>query len=218
MTSPGSSIKHFLTRYSAFLWALMKPLGIWGVFVVATLDGAAIGLPMDAVVGGYVYANPARIFLYALMGASGSAFGSILIYAIGYKGGEELLRKRIQPQKFEKFHRMFDKHPFRSLMIPAMLPPPTPFKLVQLTAAASEMSLAHFLLAVFIGRFLRFTILGLLVLKFGPDVVRLIASVVQKHLTVLLVIVAAGGLAWFLHWRANRSNDTSGAETSPGRV
>ncbi len=195
----------------------MKPLGIWGVFVVATLDGAAIGLPMDAVVGGYVYGNPARLLLYALMGASGSAFGSILIYAIGYKGGEELLRKRIKPEKFEKFHGMFDKHPFWSLMFPAMLPPPTPFKLIQLTAAASEMSLAHYLLAIFLGRLLRFLILGLLVLKFGPNFVRFAGGVAKQHLTVVLVILGAASLAWLLRRRANRSRNSAPTDVGAQR-
>jgi membrane protein YqaA with SNARE-associated domain len=212
------TIKHILTRYTVFLWALMKPLGVWGVFVVATLDGAAIGLPMDAVVGGYVYAKPSLFLLYALMGASGSALGSILIYAIGYKGGEELLRKRIKKEKFEKFHRMFDKHPFWSLMFPAMLPPPTPFKLIQLTAAASEMSLTHYLLAIFLGRFLRFSILGVLVLKFGPDFVRLAGGLFRQHLTVALLILAAAGVAWLMHWRASRSKITTPGEPSPERT
>ena len=48
------TIQHILARYTAFLWAILQPLGAWGVFAVAALDGAAVGLPMDVVVGGYV--------------------------------------------------------------------------------------------------------------------------------------------------------------------
>jgi len=90
-----NTIKHILTRYTAFLWALLKPLGPWGVFVVAALDGAALGLPMDVVVAGYVAQNHSRFLLYVLMAASGSAIGSLVVYAVGYAGGEELLRKRV---------------------------------------------------------------------------------------------------------------------------
>ena len=90
------TIKHILSRYTAFLWTLLKPLGAWGVLVVPALDGAFIGLPVDAVVAGYVYQNPARFLLYALMASVGSTLGSIVIYVIGYKGGEELLRKRVK--------------------------------------------------------------------------------------------------------------------------
>ena len=115
-----NTIKHILTRYTAFLWALLKPLGPWGVFVVAALDGAALGLPMDVVVAGYVAQNHSRFLLYVLMAASGSAIGSLVIYAIGYAGGEELLRKRVSAERFEKLHAAFEKHPFWSLMFPAM--------------------------------------------------------------------------------------------------
>ncbi len=82
------TIQHILARYTAFLWAILQPLGAWGVFAVAALDGAAVGLPMDVVVGGYVAQNHARLLLYVLMAATGSALGSLVIYAIGYKGGD----------------------------------------------------------------------------------------------------------------------------------
>ncbi len=54
-------------------------------------------------------------------------------------------------------------------MFPAMLPPPTPFKLFALGAAVAEMSISHFLLAIFLGRTLRFLVLGILVVEFGPS-------------------------------------------------
>src|SRR5437879_8632059 len=100
---------------------------------------------MDPVVATYVYQNRGRFLLYVFLASAGSALGSIVIYLIGYKGGEELLRKRISPERFEKFHKAFDEHPFWSLMFPAMLPPPTPFKLFVLAAAVSEMQFGHFL-------------------------------------------------------------------------
>ena len=93
-----NTIKHIFLRYTAFLWALLKPLGAWGVFVIAALDGAALGLPMDPVVATYVYQDRSRFLLYVLMASTGSALGSIVIYGIGYVGGEELLRKRISPR------------------------------------------------------------------------------------------------------------------------
>lgn len=185
-------ITHILSRYTAFLWALLKPLGIWGILVVAAIDGAAIGLPVDAVVGGYVYQNHARFLLYVLMAAIGSAIGSIVVYAIGYAGGEELLRKRIPPARFEKIHGTFDKHPFWSLMLPAMMPPPTPFKLFALAAAASEMGFAKFELAIFCGRLVRFSVLGLLIIRLGPEFVHVLADLFRVHLYALWIVLAAG--------------------------
>ena len=198
------TIKHILSRYTAFLWALLKPLGVWGVFLIAGLDAAALGLPMDAVVAGYVYQNPARFLLYVLMASAGSALGSIVIYAIGYEGGEALLRKRISPERFEKIHRAFDQHPFWSLMFPAMLPPPTPFKLFVLAAAVSEMRFSHFLLAIFSGRFVRFLILALLTLKFGPKIVEVTGSMVTHHLGWVAGVLAIGVAIWLIVWKRKR--------------
>ena len=199
-----STIKHILARYTAFLWHILQPLGIWGVFAVAALDGAAFGLPMDVVVGGYVAQNHARWLLYVLMAATGSALGSLVVYGIGYAGGEELLRKRLSAARFEKMHNAFDKHPFWSLMFPAMLPPPTPFKVFALAAAVAEMSIGHFLLAIFLGRTVRFLILGILVLKFGPGVVHTLRIFFTEHFYWVLIAVAFALIAWLIIRRANR--------------
>jgi membrane protein YqaA with SNARE-associated domain len=182
----------------AFLWAILKPLGIWGVFVVSAIDGAFIGLPMDVVVAGYVYQNRARLLLYVLMASAGSALGSIVIYLIGYEGGEELLRKRISAERFEKFHRAFEQHPFWSLMFPAMLPPPTPFKLFVLAAAVSEMNFGHFLMAIFAGRCLRFLVLSFVTVKFGPEFAAVSGRLFREHFDWVLAAAAIALVLWFL--------------------
>ncbi|HUK25834.1 MAG TPA: VTT domain-containing protein [Terriglobales bacterium] len=192
------TLKHILSRYTAFLWALLKPLGAWGVFVIAGADAAAVGLPMDAVVAGYVYQNRARFLLYVLMASAGSTLGSIVLYLIGYTGGEALLRKRMTPEKFEKLHRTFEKHPFLGLMFPAMLPPPTPFKLFALTAAVSEMRFAHYLLAIFSGRFVRFLALALLTLKFGPQFVQISGDLFSRHFLAVAALVGAAAVGWLV--------------------
>lgn len=197
------TIQHILAKYTAFLWAILQPLGSWGVFAIAALDGAAVGLPMDVVVGGYVAQNHSRLLLYVLMAAAGSSLGSLVIYAIGYKGGEELLRKRVSPQRFEKLHSAFERHPFWSLMFPAMLPPPTPFKIFALGAAVAEMSISHFILAIFLGRTVRFLILGILVVKFGPGIVHTVGIFFTHHFHWLVIAALVVLLAW-LWWRRHR--------------
>ncbi len=199
-----STIKHIFLRYSAFLWGLLKPLGVWGVFVIAALDGAALGLPMDPIVAAYVYQNRSRFLLYVIMASTGSALGSIVIYGIGYMGGEGLLRKRISPERFDKFHQAFQRHPFWSLMFPAMLPPPTPFKLFALAAAVSEMKFTHFLMAIFAGRFVRFLVLAALTLVFGPQFVRIFGSVFREHWPWVLVAVAVGLAIWLVVIRVKK--------------
>jgi membrane protein YqaA with SNARE-associated domain len=192
------TLSHILSRYTAVLWAFLKPLGAWGVFVVAAIDGSSIGLPVDAIVIGYVMTNRPRFLLYVLMAAAGSTLGSIVVYVIGYKGGEELLRKRISPERFAKIHNAFDQHPFWSLMFPAMLPPPTPFKLFALAAAVSEMKFSHYLLAIFSGRVVRFLLLGLLTLRYGPNVVHVLGGLVRQHYYWALLIAGALVVGWIV--------------------
>ena len=181
-------IKHIIWRYTTFLWAVLKPLGVWGAFGFAAVDSAAFAMPLDPVIAGYVYADPSRFVLYAIMAAAGSVLGSFIIYAIGYKGGEVLLLGRISQRKFEAIRLRFEDREFWALMIPSMLPPPAPFKLFVLSAGVFEMRPGHFAAAIFVGRFLRFMILSLLTLKFGPHVVHIVRTLVRDHLGVTVLV------------------------------
>ena len=200
-----TTIKHILGRYTAYLWALLGPLGIWGVFVIATVDGSFLGLPLDAVVASYVYQNHDRYLLYSILAAAGSALGSSVLYLAGYAGGETLLRKRIPAARFERIQHSFDRHEFWALMFPAMLPPPTPFKLFVLAAAGFEMNYGHFVLAIFLGRLARFLILSLLTIKFGSRAKEVVAALFRTHLHwVLGAIGAVIGVWLLLHLRNRR--------------
>jgi membrane protein YqaA with SNARE-associated domain len=198
------TIGHILARYTAWILHLLGPLGIWGVFVVAFADSALLGMPVDAVVAFYVYQNHRRMLLYVIMAAVGSALGSIPLYIVGYLGGEKVLRKRISGERFQRIHRSFEQHEFWALMFPGMLPPPMPFKLFVLGAAVFEMRFRDFLAAVFAGRFVRFLVLSLLTLWFGPQIVGLMGTVVRQHFSWLLGAIAGGVLVWLLMRRSKR--------------
>ena len=198
-----NKIKHFVHAYSDWIRHVLVPLGPWGMLALSVVDGSFIGMPLDAIFVYYVYTDRSRFLLYVLLGSAGSALGSIVLYIIGYTGGEVLLRKRLSAQRFEKIHESFDRHEFWALMFPAMLPPPTPFKVVVLAAAAFEMNFGHFLLAIFAGRFLRFLIEALLTLWFGPQIVTLTVNVFAHHFLWILAAVAALVVAWLV-WRRAR--------------
>jgi membrane protein YqaA with SNARE-associated domain len=198
------TIGHILAGYTSWIWALLHHLGFWGVFVIAFADSALLGMPVDAIVATYVYHDRKRLFLYVVLAALGSALGSIPLYLIGYEGGEKLLRKRISEERFQRIHRSFEHHEFWALMFPGMLPPPMPFKLFILGAAIFEMPFRKFFAAVIAGRCVRFFLLSLLVLYFGPQIVGFMGVLVRRHLAWLLGAIAGGLLIWLLMWRARR--------------
>jgi len=98
-------------------------------------------------------------------------------------------------------------------VIPAMLPPPTPFKLLTLAAAVSEMNLSHFLLAIFAGRFLRFLGVAWLTMKYGPDIVRVSGALFRQHLHWVLAAVAAGLVIWLVQRRVRGKKNSTGGRT-----
>jgi membrane protein YqaA with SNARE-associated domain len=194
------TIGHILARYTAWILGLMHLLGIWGVFVVAFADSALLGMPVDFVVATYVYQDRKRFLLYIAMAALGSALGSIPLYIVGYLGGEKVLRKRISEERFLKIHRSFEAHEFWALMFPGMLPPPMPFKIFVLGAAVFEMRFRDFLVAIFLGRFVRFLVLSVLVLWFGPQIVGLFGGVLKRHWIAVLGVAVGLCLVLLVLW------------------
>jgi len=202
-------IGHILARYTAWVLGLMKVLGIWGVFVIAFADSALLGMPVDFIVATYVYQDRARMLVYVAMASLGSALGSIPLYLIGYWGGEKVLRKRITEERFLKIHRSFERNEFWALMLPGMLPPPMPFKVLVLAAAVFEMKFRDFLFAIFAGRFVRFLVLSMLVLWFGPQIISHFGGVFKQHW--MLLSGAALEIALILWLFARRSKRKSAA-------
>ena len=192
------TIGHILARYTAWIWGLLKVLGIWGVFVIAFADSALLGMPVDAIVATYVYQDRKRFLFYVAMASLGSALGSIPLYLIGYLGGEKVLRKRISEERFLKIHQSFEQHEFWALMFPGMLPPPMPFKIFVLAAAVFEMKFRDFIAAIFLGRFVRFLVLSILVLYFGPQIVGLLGTLFKRHWLWVLAAVISAALLWWL--------------------
>jgi uncharacterized membrane protein YdjX (TVP38/TMEM64 family) len=124
-----------------------------------------------------------------------------LPYALGRAGGELFLLKRINRQRFDAIRDRFERQEFLAVMIPSMLPPPTPWKVFIFASGVFEMRVLPFMLAVFVGRLVRWLILSLLVLKLGPGA----ADIVAHHAlaTVLVVgLLAVIGFGWW--WMRKR--------------
>ncbi len=191
-----------LHQWTIALWAVLKPLGAWGIFAIAGMDGAGVPLPgaVDAVLATYVLSNPLKGWAYVLAASVGSALGCLVLYGIGYAGGEMLIQKRMAPWKYDKIRRDFENHRFLTLALPAILPPPFPFKIFVLSAGAFEMHWTHFLAAILLGRLVRFGALALLTIRFGPGMVTLFGVMVRQHLLMTLAVVAAAAVL-LLVWR-----------------
>jgi membrane protein YqaA with SNARE-associated domain len=183
----------FFKQYQAFFQGLLGTVGIWGAFIIALMDSAAFGIPLDPVMVWYAVTyrtEPTMIAVAVFLASLGSAIGSLVPYWIGRKGGEPLLLKKISHARLEQLRDRYESWEFLSIMIPAMLPPPTPMKLIILAAGAFEMRPLLFALALFVGRMLRFAVLTWAVVRYGRQAVEVAAFVVRQHLPWLLASLA----------------------------
>ncbi len=199
-------MKHFFAQYKGFLLHLLAPLGgPLAIFFLTVVDGAAIGIPLDPLLAYYAYTNRAQIVLCVVLGALGSTVGSLVPYLIGYKGGEALVAKRVGRQRFESVHARVERYGMWALIIPSMLPPPTPFKLFVFCAGVAEMSWIRFCISIFVGRVARFTLLSVLTIIFGPQIVDLFQTVILRHWPIALAVAAAATLSIILVVRRRRA-------------
>ncbi len=182
-------MKHLLLllkKFTLLLLAFLKPLGIWGAGAIAVIDSSTIPVPMDFLLATYIWNDRPRAWLYVLLGAVGSAIGGLLPFLLGRAGGELFLLKRIDRTRYEQLRNRFERQEFLALLLPSMLPPPTPWKLFVFAAGVFEMRVLTYLLAVFLGRIVRFGVLAVLTIKYGPEVVNQGGRLVHAHAHALL--------------------------------
>jgi membrane protein YqaA with SNARE-associated domain len=189
-------LARILAKMNLVLLPFLAKFGIWGIGALALLDSSTIPVPMDAFLAISIWNDKGRFLLYCLAAAAGSAIGGLLPYGLGRAGGELFLLKHVNRERFERMRLRFERQEFLAMMIPSMLPPPTPWKAFVFAAGVFEMRVVPFMLAVFCGRMVRWLVLSLLVLKLGPDAVK----VVEQHSLSILAIVGALAVAGFAWW------------------
>jgi membrane protein YqaA with SNARE-associated domain len=200
------------SKYKIWLLALLKPLGFWGAGCIALLDAAAFPVPLDLIIAGYVWADKKHFYLYVLTAAAGSAIGGLVPFLLGRAGGELFLMKRIDRARFEQLRDRFEKQEFLAMMIPSILPPPTPWKLFVFAAGVFEMRIMPFMMSVFVGRVLRDMVTAILTIRYGPEIVNIVTRLATQHKAALLIgltvlILSLIYWAWRKVWRRRNSVD-----------
>jgi membrane protein YqaA with SNARE-associated domain len=195
-------LKHFIAylmdRWKLLILPALLKMGFWGIGLVAVIDSSSLPVPMDALLAVYVWEDKSHFWVYCLMAAAGSAIGGLVPYWLGRAGGELFLLKRVNRERFEQMRKRFERQEFLAVLVPSMMPPPTPWKAFVFAAGVFEMRVLPFMLAVFLGRMVRWIALSLLVLKLGPGAVSLVSDGIRDHmvlfLSVLVLIFVAIGV------------------------
>jgi membrane protein YqaA with SNARE-associated domain len=148
-------------------WA--SGLGGVGLFIIAALDSSFLSFPQvnDLLIILLSTTYPARMPYYAGMTTVGSLIGCFVLYGVARRGGEAFLRKRLKGRYVDRALRLYQKYGLLAVVVPALLPPPVPFKVFVLLAGAAAVSPWRFGVAIVIGRGIRYFGQGYLAVLYG---------------------------------------------------
>src|SRR4029079_1189187 len=169
--SPVISRSYSMGRLADRIQALALALGAPGLFLVTFLDSSFLSFPeaTDLLLIWMVIQHKGRMGLYATSAVVGSVTGCLVLYFIGRKGGETLVRSRFNSANVDRALLTIQRYGVMAVLIPSLLPPPAPFKIFLLLAGLAEISVTRFTLAIAIGRALRYFGEGLLAIEYGDQ-------------------------------------------------
>jgi membrane protein YqaA with SNARE-associated domain len=190
-----------------WVYGLALSLGGPGLFVVAFLDSSFISLPQinDLLVVLMVVRNKALMPYYALMATAGSVAGCYVLYLIAERGGEAFLAKRLHRGHVERALALYRKRGVLALMVPALLPPPSPFKLFVLLAGVAEVRPLVFVISIAVARGLRYLVIGALAVRYGDFALEMLQQHGREAALWVVVFIVAAGIAWWLLRRSPRA-------------
>lgn len=194
-----------MERALAWIQGMALSLGGPGLLVLAFLDSSFLSFPQvpDVLVVLLTIRHRERMLYYALMTTAGSVGGSYALYLAGRRGGEAFLRKRVQQRNIDRATGLFRRYGMLAILVPSLLPPPTPFKVFVLAAGVARVRTLDFLLALTIGRTIRYFGQGFLALWYGEQALAFIRDHASSIGIWFAVTLLAGGIL-FVVWKKHR--------------
>jgi membrane protein YqaA with SNARE-associated domain len=171
-------------------------LGASGLFAISFLDSSVLTFPIinDLLLIQFSIKRPARMPLYALCATLGSVAGCVLLYFLARKGGEAVFHRKAGRHAGVIRHWV-EQNGFFGVLIAALLPPPTPFKIFVLAAGVFEVPLHSFTVAVLSARLLRYFGIGYLSIRYGADALPYLE---QHKLQVTVFVISLVTVSYML--------------------
>ena len=191
-------------RFVYRVQALALAFGAPGLFVVAFLDSSILSLPevADLLVIWMVTQHKARLLLYVAAATTGSVLGCLLMYFLGLKGGDALIRRRFHSASVDRALAAFRRHGTLTVLIPSILPPPAPFKIFVVLAGVAGIGVARFTMAIAVGRSARYLVAGLLAVWYGDRAMAFIHAQGAKTSLVVVGLLVIGFVGYWLWSKA----------------
>jgi membrane protein YqaA with SNARE-associated domain len=181
-------------RPRSFL-AMLGHLGLFGLFVVAVVDGFPIptfGGP-DILTAILSARHGEPWYVYAAVATAGSLLGAYLTYRLARQAGVAYLQNKFGSRRAPTILRMFERWGTGALAATTAIPFPLPTSVFFAAAGASNYSVRKFLTVVGLCRALRYSLIAVLADRYGRHFMRVIRHPTQYWGLMLLfaVIMAA---------------------------
>jgi len=143
------------------------------------------------------------------MATAGSVLGCLTLYYIARKGGQAFLRRRFHERHIDRGLQLFQKYGLLMVIIPALLPPPAPFKIFVLLAGVAAIPVWQFVTAIAIARGIRYGGEGLLAVMYGDRATAFLRDHAKEAGLWLAGIALVLGVIWVLikQRRAGQTQD-----------
>jgi membrane protein YqaA with SNARE-associated domain len=183
--------------------------------LVGALDSSLLSLPEvnDYITIARVANNPNEVYYFPLFPAIGSVIGCLFLYRIAMRG-EQFITKRFHPKHLDRVKELYQKWGLFALVIPALLPPPMPFKIFVASAGALGFPMGRFAAVIMISRTARYYFWGILAFFFRNEVRQMIDWLGNNLLAVLGVLIAASILFLIVHRMMKGKTSEAKAEVS----
>ena len=182
----------WLSTWKNKIIVFASALGGPGLLLVSFLDSSVLTFPVinDLLLIDLSIQHPARMPLYAFLAAFGSVAGCVLLYFIARKGGEAFFHRKAGARA-NVIRHWVEKNGFGGMLIAALLPPPTPFKVFVFAAGVFEIPLFSFTSAIALARVIRYFGMGYLAVQYGHQAMPFIAQHKLGIAIGLVLFVAA---------------------------
>jgi membrane protein YqaA with SNARE-associated domain len=160
------------------------------MILVGALDSSLLSLPEvnDYITAYRVAHNPSEVYYFPLFPAIGSVIGCLILYRIAQRG-EQFITKRFHPRHLDRVKELYRKWGIFALVIPALLPPPMPFKIFVAAAGALNYPPSRFAIVIMIARTARYYFWGWLAFFFREEVLQILGWMESHVIEVLGVVI-----------------------------
>ncbi len=174
--------------------------------LVGALDSSLLSLPEvnDYITIARVANNPNEVYYFPLFPAIGSVIGCLVLYHIARRG-EQFVSRKFHPRHLDRVKELYRKWGLFALVIPAILPPPMPFKIFVATAGAMNYPITRFAVVIMLARTVRYYFWGILAYFFSNEVKQMIDWLGENLLEVLGLLLIIGLVILLIRWLVYRS-------------